>query len=333
MWKGSISFGLVTIPVKLYASTESKDVRFNLLHEPCRTPVQYRKWCPVCDREVAQEEITRGYEFERGRYVTVDEDELEAIPQAAKRTLEIVGFVNLSEIDPVFFDKTYYLEPGEGGAKAYALLRRAMEETGRIALARVVIRTKESLAALRVFDGKVLAMETMHFPDEVRSVAGLTGVVEPELRPQEIEMATSLIESLSMPFDPTQFENQYRQAVLELIGAKVAGEEVAQVAPAPERGRVVDLMEALRASLRAGSPEGADAPGAAAAVAAAGPVPGVAALPAPGAGLTPPGVVPGVPAGLVPGAPGMAVPGPPPGVAPLPGLAPVRPAERAEERP
>ncbi len=338
MWKGSISFGLVTIPVKLYASTESKDIRFNLLHSECRTPVQYRKWCPVCDREIAAEEITKGYEFERGRYVTLDEDDLEAIPLAAKRTLEIVGFVRLEEIDPVYFDKTYYLEPGEGGAKAYALLRRAMEQTGRIALARVVIRTKESLATLRVYDGKVLAMETMHFPDEVRSVAGLTGVVEPELRPQEIEMATSLIESLAMPFEPAQFENQYRQAVLEVIEAKVAGEEVHPVTAAPERGRVVDLMEALRASIRAaeGGEPAAAGPAAADRAVAAGPavpaaprIPGVAArepvLRAPG-----PGAVPGVPGvgGVAPGVPG-AIPG-----VPLVPAGPSREANDAvEERP
>lgn len=251
MWKGSISFGLVTIPVKLYTATESKDVRFNLLHRECHTPVQYRKWCPNCDREIAQEEIARGYEFERGRYVLVDEGDLEAIPLPQTRTLEIVGFVNLAEIDPVYFEKTYYLEPGEGGAKAYALLRRAMAETGRIAIARVVIRSKESLAALRVFGDRVLAMETMHFPDEVRSVAGLTGIVEPELRPQELEMAVGLIESLAMPFEPERFENQYREAVLQVIQAKVAGEALEEVEPAPQRGRVVDLMEALRASIQA----------------------------------------------------------------------------------
>lgn len=319
MWKGSISFGLVTIPIKLYAATESKDVRFNLLHQECRTPVQYRKWCPQCDREIAAEEIVKGYEFDRGRFVTLEDEDFEAIPLAAKRALEIVGFVKLEEIDPVYFEKTYYLEPGEGGAKAYALLRRAMEQTGRVAIARVVIRTKESLAALRVISDRVLAMETMHFPDEVRSVAGLTGIVEPELRPQEIEMATGLIESLAMPFEPEQFENQYREALLKLIEAKVHGEEVHQVQPAPERGRVVDLMEALRASIRQAEGERAATPPA---------VP----VPAPAIPVPIPGAAPGIP-GLapVPGPLGVGASPPGPGAAP-PVILPVPDAAPAERR-
>lgn len=250
MWKGSISFGLVTIPVKLYAATESRDLRFNLLHEACRTPVQYRKWCPHCDREVTSDEIVKGFEYERGRYVTVTEEEMQGIPVAAAHTLEIVDFVRLEEIDPIYFDRTYYLEPGEGGARAYALLRRAMAETGRIAIARVVIRTRESLAAIRVFQGGVLALETMHFPEEIRSPAGLTAITEPELRPQEMEMAVNLISSLSGTFEPAKFENRYREALLALIEAKVAGEEVVQPEAPPDRGSVVDLMTALRASIQ-----------------------------------------------------------------------------------
>ncbi len=251
MWKGSISFGLITIPVKLYAATESKDVRFNLLHEACRTPIRYRKWCPRCEQDVGSDELVKGYEYDRGRYVIVEPEDLDSLPIAAARTLDIVDFVRLEEIDPVYFDRTYYLEPGEGAQKAYALLRRAMEQTGRIAIARVVIRARESLAAIRVFKEGVLAVETMHFPDEVRSPAGLTGIVEPELREEEIEMAVNLVSNLSGAFDPTKFQNEYREALLQLIQAKVAGDEFVQVAArAPEAGRVVDLMEALRASIR-----------------------------------------------------------------------------------
>ncbi|HEY8347797.1 MAG TPA: Ku protein [Symbiobacteriaceae bacterium] len=249
LWKGSITFGLVTIPVKLYAATEDRDVRFHLLHEPCRTPVQYRKWCPACDREVSGEEIVKGFEYEKGRYVVVSPEELERIPVAAAHTVEIVDFVRLEQIDPIYFDRTYYLEPGEGGARAYALLRRAMEETGRIAIARVVIRTRESLAAIRVFQGRVLVLETMHFPEEIRSPAGLTGLVEPELNPREVEMAVDLVSRLSADFTPEKYENRYRAQVLSLIEAKVAGEDVAPVAEAPVRTEVVDLMTALRASI------------------------------------------------------------------------------------
>lgn len=342
MWKGAISFGLVTIPIKLYAATESKDVRFNLLHQECGTPIQYKKWCPNCDREIAGEEIARGYEFERGRYVTIAEGDLEAVPVAAARTLEIVDFVRLEQIDPVYFEKTYYLEPGEGGAKAYALLRRAMELTGRIAIARIVIRSKESLAAIRVFREGVLAMETMHFPDEVRSPAGLTGIVEPELRPQELEMATGLVASLAGDFDPAKFQNQYREAVLDLIHAKVTGQEVLHAREPVPAGRVADLMEALRASIRmAQETRGGEA--GAPAVDAAPPqhVPGVpTAAPPVGAPVTVPGlpgaqVAPGaVPgpagAGPVPGTPGPG--GPVPGAVPPPG-SPGPAPRRADEPP
>lgn len=327
MWKGSISFGLVTIPIKLYAATESRDVRFNLLHQECGTPIQYKKWCPSCDREIASEEIARGYEFERGRYVTIAEGDLEAVPVAAARTLEIVDFVRLEQIDPVYFEKTYYLEPGEGGAKAYALLRRAMELTGRIAIARIVIRSKESLAAIRVFQEGVLAMETMHFPDEVRSPAGLTGIIEPELRPQELEMATGLVASLAGDFDPAKFQNQYREAVLELIHAKVTGQEVLQAREAVPAGRVADLMDALRASIRMAQEARGMETGAPVETVAVQPgPPGVpVALPPAGAPTAVPGL-PGVPVspGAIPGAippAGAPVPGaiPPPGA---PGLAP-----------
>jgi DNA end-binding protein Ku len=228
------------------------------------------------------------------------------------------------------YDKTYFLEPGEGGAKAYALLRRAMEETGRIAIARIVIRSKESLAAIRVFKNGVLAMETMHFPDEVRSPAGLTGIVEPELRPQELEMATNLIASLSGDFEPTMFQNEYRQALLDMIAAKVAGEEVVQVEQAPERGRVVDLMDALRASIRLAETARGAEPGAAPPpdMAAAPTVPGAPAFPgAPGVAVRPdlgPATREGAP---LPGAPTLATPAAPaiPGAPLVPGAPAVPP--------
>lgn len=314
MWKGSISFGLVTIPVKLYAATEARDLRFNLLHDQCRTPVQYRKWCPSCDREVAQEEIVKGFEYERGQYVVLAEEDFESIPLAAAHTLEIVDFVRLEQIDPIYFDRTYYLEPGEGGARAYALLRKAMEESGRIAVARVVIRTRESLAAIRVFQNGVLALETMHFPEEIRSPAGLTAIAEPDLRQQELEMAINLVTSLSGDFEPEKFENRYRQALLSVIEAKVAGEEVVQVEEAPPRGKVADLMAALQASIRQAE--------AARGTLGEGPQPGAAAAPPPVPGIqAPPHVPPPGPGAPTP--PGVPMPG---RAAPPPFPAPVMPA-------
>lgn len=256
LWKGSIGFGLVNIPIRLYAATESKSVQFTLLHELCRTPVKYRKVCPHCDRELTQDEIVRGFEFEKGRYVVVTSEDLESLPVETVRQVQIVEFVDLSEIDPVYFDKSYYLEPDQGAEKPYALLRRAMLEAGKIAVAKVAIRSKESLACVRAMDG-VLVMETMFYPDEIRSVQGLAGVAAaPPLSGRELEMARQLIENLSEPFDPGKYRDNYREALLERIRQKVEGGETGPAAQ-PPAGRVIDLMEALEASLKATARRGA----------------------------------------------------------------------------
>jgi DNA end-binding protein Ku len=324
LWKGSISFGLVSIPIKLYAATEDRDLHFNMLHEPCRTPIRYVKMCPTCQKEVGMDEIVRGFEYEKGHYVILREEDFEAIPVAAARTLDIVDFVYLREIDPIYFDKTYYLEPGEGGGRAYHLLRRAMEETGRIAIARVVIRSREQLAAIRVYRENTLAMETMHYPDEIRTVAGLSGLeAVPELREQEMQMATQLIGSLAGEFVPEKFRNEYRETLIQLIQQRVAGQEVAQAPAQAARTRVVDLMEALRASIRVAE-EAREKEEHAPELPAAGPLPVTPAVPGPGLPL--PAVAAGAPATPIPGlprAPGLpAAPPPPvPGVprAPVPG--------------
>ncbi|MEW6521973.1 MAG: Ku protein [Bacillota bacterium] len=249
LWKGAISFGLVNIPVRLYAATERKDPKFNYLHAVCHTPVRYVKWCPTCGREVPVEEIVRGYQYERGQYVIMHEEDFEVIPARTTRSVDIIDFVSLSEIDPVYYDRTYYLEPADGGQKAYGLLRRAMQETGRIGLAKVAIRARETLATVRVLDQRVLAMETMFFPDEVRPAGvlqGLDAVTEPD--PRELAMARTLIESLATPFSPAKYQNPYREQLLEIIRAKITGQEVAR-APQPHQARVIDLMEALRQSI------------------------------------------------------------------------------------
>jgi DNA end-binding protein Ku len=260
LWKGAIAFGLVNIPVRLYAATERKTPKFNYLHALCHTPVRYLKWCPSCEREVPAAEIVRGYEHERGRYVVMAEEDFESLPARTTRSVDIIDFVHLSEIDPVYYDRTYYLEPADGGQKAYGLLRRAMEEAGRIALAMVALRTHETLATVRVIAGRALAMETMFFPDEVRPVAAIQGldqVGEPEVR--ELSMARTLIDSLAAPFDPGKYRDRYRDRLLELIRAKAAGREVV-TAPAPETARVVDLMEALRESIALAEQERARQP-------------------------------------------------------------------------
>lgn len=250
LWKGAISFGLVNVPIKMYTATERKDIHFNYLHSTCKTPIQYRKFCPNCNTEVKQEEIVRGYEYERGRYVIIRDEDLEFLPGEKTKTLDILDFVDLAEIDPVYFDKSYYLEPSPGGEKAYTLLKKAMAETGKIAIARVMIRSKSALACIRVYNN-LLALETMYYPDEIRAVETLSaGVKESSLHPNEISMAKNLIENLSASFVPEKYNDEYRAKLMEVIQAKVAGEEVTVATP-PEIGKVVDLMDALRASLKA----------------------------------------------------------------------------------
>ena len=248
LWKGAVTFGLVYIPVKLYTATESREVKFNMLHSRCHTRIRYRKYCPHCEQEVGEEEIVRGYEYEKGRYVVLGEDELENLPGGAARNIALLDFVGLDEIDPVYYDKSYYLAPAEGGEKVYALLREALSASGRVGVARVAIRTKDSLAVLRVH-GAALVMNTMFFPDEIRSPARLPELdFRVDLHKNEVGMALNLVESLAAPFEPGKYQDERREAVLELIRAKVAGEK-AVVAPPPRPEKVVDLMEALKASI------------------------------------------------------------------------------------
>lgn len=248
LWKGAISFGLVHVPVKLYSATERKDIKFNYLHEECKTPVKYERMCPTCEREVAMEEIVKGYEYEKGKYVILKDEDFENIPLETTKTVEILNFVDLKEIDPVYFDKSYYLAPGDGGQKAYELLKESMHTTNKVAVAKVVIRSKESLAALRVYQN-VIVMETMFYPDEIRGTQLMPELnYKVQIHDNEIKMARNLIESLSEPFNPEQYENEYRKALNDLIQSKITGEEV-EVAPRVEPGKVVDLMEALKASI------------------------------------------------------------------------------------
>lgn len=251
LWKGAVSFGLVHIPIRLYTATKREDVSFNQLHGVCGSRIRYKRFCPHCNVEVEQSDIVRGYEYNKDNYVLVSDDELEQLPTAATKTIEIRQFVRLDEIDPVFFDTTYYMEPAEGGNKAYALLREALLTTGRIAIASIVLRTKSSLCALRAVGDGVLVMETMFYPKEIRSPEALSGLgSHPPLRDDELALAVQLIDSLSKPFAPSEYVDEYREALLELINDKIRGQQVARAPAAPPSERVADLMEALRASLQ-----------------------------------------------------------------------------------
>ncbi len=249
MWKGAISFGLVSIPISLYPATEKKDVKFRFLHRECHTPIKYQRVCPACNREVPAEEIVRGYEYEKNRFVIIGDEDLENIPDERSRTIDILDFVDLAEIDPIYYDKTYFLGPGEMGEKAYTLLRRIMEDTGKVGVARVVIRTKESLAVLRVYQKEMLVMETMFFPDEIRDPAAIPSPArEIKVHDNELKMARELVLNLAEKFDPKKYHDQYRELLLNIIRAKVEGQEV-EVPAAREEGKVVDLLDALKASV------------------------------------------------------------------------------------
>jgi DNA end-binding protein Ku len=257
MWKGAISFGLVTIPVAVYPVTEEKGLKFNQLHDEDGGRIRYKRVCEKDGEEVTFEHIVKGYEVEKDRYVVLTDEDVNAIPVESSRAIDIHRFVDLDEIDPVMFKKSYYLVPEETGAKAYALLREAMADDGRVGIAKVSFRDKEHLAALR-FKDEAFVLETMYWPDEIRE-ADFGGVdVSAKIRGQELEMAKQLIESLSGEWNPEEYSDEYREALLQIVEAKLNGQEIEVVAPEPT-AKVVDLMEALKASVAAAKKE-ADEP-------------------------------------------------------------------------
>jgi DNA end-binding protein Ku len=253
IWSGAISFGLVNVPVKLYTATSPKSVRFHQLSAKTGARIKQKRVDASTGEEVAFEDIVKGYELTPDRYVTIDSDELDALDPKATHTIDIEEFVDLAQIDPIYYDHTYYLAPTAGGAKAYRLLLEAMRESGKIAVGRFVLRSKQQLCALRPV-GDALALTTMLFGDEVLSpdrLDELDSVGEAEASERELRMAQQLIASLSAEFDPTKFRDEYRERVLELIERKASGEEIAVVPDAPEPAAAPDLMAALEASLAA----------------------------------------------------------------------------------
>jgi DNA end-binding protein Ku len=249
IWKGAISFGLVTIPVKVYGATEEKTLKFNQLHATDGGRIRYKRVCSLDGEEVSYQDIVKGYEYEKDHFVTLTDEELDSLPVRTARAIEIERFVDSEEIDPIYFQRSYYLVPDGTGVKAYHLLREAMSDDGKVALAKVAFRDKEHLATVRL-RSNVLVLETMFWPDEIRAPRFDELDEEVELRPQEIKMARSLIDSLTDDFEPKDFQDEYRAALEDLISKKVQGEEVTYAEPA-EPSKVVDLMDALRASVEA----------------------------------------------------------------------------------
>jgi DNA end-binding protein Ku len=259
LWNGTITFGLVVIPVRLYAATERKNVSFRLLHKECSTPVRYMKWCPNCERDLRQDEIVKAYEYQKGEHVVITEEDMEAIPGPSAHVIEILDFVSLNDVDPVYYEKSFFLEPREGAEKAYSVLFGAMRDQGKVALAKVAIRAKETLAIVRTYRDKFILLETMFWADEVRSGDELRIPEEAEIGDREFSMAKTLIETLSAEFEPAKYRSRQREAVSELIQKKIQGREVVRQ---PQAGaQVIDLMEALRRSVEKAKSEKTPATG------------------------------------------------------------------------
>lgn len=280
VWKGALSFGLVHIPVRMYAATEKRDVAFRYLHRVCGAPIRYEKVCPVCHRTVEDEELALGYEYEKDRYVLFDAEELSDLVPDATRTIDIQNFVRLDEVDPIYFNRSYYLEPDAGGQKPFALLRLAMRETGKVAVARLLMRRKTHLVLVRT-RGRALLVETLFDADEIRDPEALSGLPAPDeewlqrpvgppeqpaeprftaqggagvlldgarISEAERSMAQELIEHLTAPWDPRRYPDVQRSQLNERIAAKIAGRPAAEPAPRPA-AQVIDLVSALEASL------------------------------------------------------------------------------------
>ncbi|MCM3568849.1 Ku protein [Neobacillus mesonae] len=261
MWKGSISFGLVNIPIKLHTATEDKDIKLRTLHNKCHAPIKYEKICTVCEEEVKPEDIVKAYEYTKGKFVVLEQDDLEKLRKENEdKAVEIIDFVKIEEIDPIYFDRSYYMSPNEGGSKAYSLLRKALEETQKVGLAKIIIRSKEQLAVIRVYEN-TLVMETIHFPDEVRKAGDVPNVPsEDKVTKKELDTAILLIDQLTTEFEPEKYTDEYRTALLELIETKRQGKEtVTAAAKEPQASNVTDLMAALQASIDRTKPKTAAA--------------------------------------------------------------------------
>jgi DNA end-binding protein Ku len=249
LWKGAITFGLISIPVRLYSAVSEKSLKFHLMHEEDGGRIKYERVCSKCGKKVSWDDLVKGYEYSKDHYVTFTEDELEGLDVDSIRAIDVVAFVPLTDIDPIYFNKTYYVAPEAAGLKAYRLLADALEAEGQVGIAKVALRDKEHLATVRLKDD-VFVLETMHWPDEIREPEFEELDKKIKIQDSEVKMARQLIQQLSAEFDPSEFADEYRSKLEELVQAKVDGQEVTLAAePEEEPTKVVDLMEALKASV------------------------------------------------------------------------------------
>jgi DNA end-binding protein Ku len=247
VWKGHLTFGLISIPIRLFAAARTERISMNQLHKVCHTRIRQPLFCPQCNRQVERSEIVKGYEYEKDQYVLFNEDELDKIEPPSARTMEILEFVKLAEVDPLYYDASYYMTPEDAGKKAYQLLLMAMEESGHAAIAKLTMHQREHIVVIRP-RAHGLTLHTLYYADEVRQIAEYGQTDKVELKETEKKLALQLIESLEAPFQPEKYKDEYRESLRAMIEAKRQGHEVAE-AQHPKLAPVIDLMEALKKSL------------------------------------------------------------------------------------
>ncbi len=249
LWSGYITFGLVTIPVSMIPATESKSVSFNLVHSNCGTPLKYDRVCPKCNAVIPWRDVSKGYQYEKGKWVIMEDEDFQSIPFPKGKNIDIVQFADLGEIDPILYDKSYYLVPEEGAEKAYGLLTQVMQLSHRIAIAKIVIKTKQHLCCVRHFQ-KSLVLETMFYPDELRSSEEIASwLADVVLRPNEMKMARQLVDSMTERFDPSKYQDEYRKELIKVIESKISGIKV-EARPEIAKEEPRSLIEALKASVQ-----------------------------------------------------------------------------------
>jgi DNA end-binding protein Ku len=247
VWKGYITFGLISIPVRLFAAARTERVSFHMIHDKCSTRIKQQLFCPTCERVGERSEIVKGYEIEKGRWVIVEDEEIKKIAPASTDTMDIQQFVKLSDIDPLYFDASYYATPEEPGTRAYTLLLQTMQKTGYAAIAKVGMHQREYIVVIRPRE-QGLTLHTMYYPNEVRAVPEYGHLGKVEVRPQEIQLAEQLVKSLESPFDPEKYVDEYQQRLVQLIESKSEGKSL-RATPERKLAPVVDLMQALQKSL------------------------------------------------------------------------------------
>ena len=254
IWKGAINFGLINVPIKLSAATQKEDIAFKLLHKKCRQPLNQMRRCARCGKEVPFTDTVKGYEYEKGKFAVIEQKDLERLPVKSAKYIQIVDFIKLKEVDPVFYEKSYFLTPEAAGEKAFLILRDVMKEADKVAIGKITIREKEHLCLIRAYD-KILCMETMYFLNEVRSSeTGEMEKIEKRNKVSDIEkeMAAKLLENLTAEFKPEKYHDEYREELVKLIQAKIDGDDTVEAAPVDADGpKVIDLMERLRQSIEA----------------------------------------------------------------------------------